>query len=753
MSGELRILPADGRWETLGRGTLSEPRGISPTWNVRGPDTLGFDIDLDPFRTTFELREFTPVEWIPDGDDPLWAGFVYDAPRTKQGLSVSCRGWQYHLDDDAHPSVYLHSTLGELRDTRTYPCSPTHLKVFVAAPQVVTDGGFVTLLFPKGTPLDAFNCVGVTLDQGPDPEGWATHFQLEGVEIGAGLTGNMQMFVRQHDAMETLVITGQQDVDFNDAIASSTGLPNIWDGFVFFPRDPSQPLPPKDTLVGQGGVHSPTGQNPPRRYWSIFIIRAGASVAEMGSDEGFQIRRFDLYRDAAYRHSFLHFSGLPIVESNLRAHHIFTEEAKRPPLLSRDLSRITTVTFNIPAFGAIREEATPGQLMTRADSYHRYRWGVDAQRRVYFEPQPAFPDLTVNTRDPGVDYKDTSHNSGAEVYNKVIVTGSSGSGEPLRVVRFSSSLPDGDLIVPANITSPNPSMDVDKAGWVKTATTPIDVTQLFQDTVTYYSPPGSLLLQWTAGSGQRSEVAHRLTGEFLAGLTYTARVYMQTNIASIVPATLFTAWMRLGNFQVTSPDYREEDFTQRNLVIPAGSTVASTFTPFDVTWTPVRDSATVDFQFGWFVGPVPAPGTVMKVWLDDLLILQGSSSMPDRRGFLRSKTLEVGAPTDTVAMADLGDLWLKQHLRPPFKGSLDITAPVVSETTTGRRLNPREVASRAGELIRLADVIDPYTGSKGRDAIMASGNAAGRMSASVALDDDRASFEALMARMAVVQGR
>jgi hypothetical protein len=80
-----------------------------------------------------------------------------------------------------------------------------------------------------------------------------------------------------------------------------------------------------------------------------------------------------------------------------------------------------------------------------------------------------------------------------------------------------------------------------------------------------------------------------------------------------------------------------------------------------------------------------------------------------------------------------------------------VDADVVRDQLSGRLVRPVELASRQGELIRLADVDDPYTGARGRDAIMVNGSLQGE-AAQIALDDDRGSFEALMARLDVVQG-
>lgn len=717
---DLRIQPVDGQWQTLGRGTLihSAPRGIAPSWNVRGPDALSFDLDVDPVRSSIELREFTPVEYHPDGDDPIWSGFVYDSPRSRTGLSVSCRGWQYAGDHDAHASMYVHGALSELKDTRGYSADPTQLGTFVTPPQVITDGGFVTLVWPKGVPIDPTNCVGVTLDQGPDPDGWATDYDLEGVGIATGITSNLNMIVRCHDNMDKFIAAqgAASGTDYHDPVNAVGSYP----------------------AGGWGGTQS-IGNHPPRRYWSIILQRNAAApvITVNASDWGFQIKVFNLYRDPAYRNASLSASAL-------RADHVFTREAARVPQWSTDTSRISTVSFVIPAMGAVREDQTPNEMLARADSYHRFKYGVDALARVYFEPQPAVPDLIVNTRDPGVDYKDTSHNSGAEVYNKVIVTGTSGSGEPLRVVRASASLPTADRIPAVGITIPNASADVDDAWWLKTGSAPVDASTLTRDTTVFQSAPASVRIDAPGSSGTLFEWYQKVAGTFRAGLLYETTVWIRTQLAGQAGKYLTLSFGSFGYDNATV-----------SIPTDSGYWSATAWQPITVQWTPKFDVVSttdpLDTQAVQVrVGALTGIATATSTWVDDLAITQGVASMPDRRGFMKSKTLEVQAPTDPAAMTLLGDVWLNQHLRPPFKGTLDLSAAVVK--AGGRRLHPREVAARAGDLIRLADVVDPYTGAKGRDAIMASGSASERSSASIALDDDRSSFEALMSRMQVVQG-
>lgn len=699
MSEIIRIEPLDGTWQTLGRGTLlrAEPKGIAPTWSVRGPDTLGFDLSVDAIRSTIELREFTPVEYFNGGDEPLWSGFIFDAPRRSAGgdtgVSVSCQGWQHHLEDDSHASVYVHRALSDWADTRGYPSDPTQLVRFVSPPSVTSEGGYILLQFPKGTPVALSDIVGVTIDQGADSAAWATSFDLTVDAIGTGLTSNFKLYVRLSDGIETITASGTFLVDRHDAVSAATSIVP-WGGSL-------------------GGA---------RRYITIMFVRdAGADIPSMATDEGVRITKMILYRQSAYRAS---------TESTLSAHQVFAAEATHAPLLSTDTSMIETASFNIPSLGAYKEDATPLDMMTRADSYHRYRWGVDARRRVFFGPQPATPQMVVNTRDAGVDYKDASHNSGADVYNKVIVTGTSGAGESLRIVRYSANLPGADYLDAFGITVPNGSFTVDTSGWGLVLGATSTVTR---DTGVFNTTPASGRFNWGTES---ASFALSITGTFKAGTTY--RVLGNLRGTSSSKSVLQFGDFTTGDTNFAGIKYKKAYFYTLDL---------STFGGFSEHWSPDVDTSSVSvvlYHFGSAASQI--------TYLDDVTITQGFATMPDRRGFTRSKSLEVQAPTDETTMEILGDLFLEAHRRPPFKGSLDLTSSAAADVLTGRRLTPHEVASRTGELIRLADVIDPYTGERGRDAIMASATGGnGGDTASISLDSDRTSFEALMSRMAVVQ--
>lgn len=706
MAEHVLVQPLDGTWQTLGVGALrgAEVFNPTPTWNVGGPDTFACDVEMDSRLSAFEVREFTPLEYKADGGDISWSGRVTDTPRTERGMQIVAEGWQHHPDDDSSAFAYVHDNKADWKDSRSY--AKADLTRFKSAPQVHADGGSVSLVFAKGSSIDQFDLVGVTIDQGPDSDAWAVSYDVMGTEIGTTglLAGSFDFYVRSHDAMtEMFAGGGTPGFDYHDAVTAAGAIP----------------------AAGWGGTLDPAGTSGPRRYISLFYQRAGANTV-MGTEEGIRLDKIILYNKAAYR------IGGGLNRSGLKASQVVKAEYAKCPLLSKDQSQIVDTAFEIKALGALHEKATPNEASNRANSFHRYRKGIDHLRRPFFKPQPAVPELVVNTRDDGVDYKDASHNSGADIYNKVIVIGDDGSGDPLEIVRYSAQLPGATFLIPAGITIPNPSFTVDTSGWTRI----LGAGTLTRDTSVFNSSPASGRINQTATDTSTWETT--LSGTFLAGFTYKARIMARGNSGNqaFARAALFfgaygTDWVQGSTFGYSTP------------VDPLN------FQAFEVAWTPKNDIVNPTFRIR---NTSTSTGGASVGFIDDLVVTQAVSSVPDRRGFVRSTELSVQAPTDPASMTMLGDLFLQFHARPPFKGSLTLDGVVVKELTTGRKLRPVEVARRTGELIRLADIIDPYTGTKGRDALMVTASKQAAV-VNLALDEDRGSFEALLSRMSVAQGR
>lgn len=133
----------------------------------------------------------------------------------------------------------------------------------------------------------------------------------------------------------------------------------------------------------------------------------------------------------------------------------------------------------------------------------------------------------------------------------------------------------------------------------------------------------------------------------------------------------------------------------------------------------------------------------------------GISTRIGRRGFQRTKVLDVSFALTTSAAEQLGDLFLRAHARTPFKGTVKLTGRgAARDPKTGTPLPVDALLEMTGEMIRFMDRVDPDTGAVGRDARIAEVSVdPDTEEATVTLDNSRAGFDALLARLDVVLGQ
>lgn len=132
-----------------------------------------------------------------------------------------------------------------------------------------------------------------------------------------------------------------------------------------------------------------------------------------------------------------------------------------------------------------------------------------------------------------------------------------------------------------------------------------------------------------------------------------------------------------------------------------------------------------------------------------------ASSLLTRHGFTRTAVLNVGAAITTTAAQQLGDIWLAEKAAPPLKGSVTVTGQGGARRAVGGApVAPHELLLDYGELLRLSNVVNPTTGAWGREGrIVSVSYAHDSGQATLQLDNDRGRFEALLARLGVVQGQ
>src|SRR5574343_514041 len=123
----IRMRGLNGKWSPLGvdieRGIRAE--GLTLTSNEWGSKTATFELKRDADRAWPDLFAFTPID-IEIGGKLVWTGRTIGAPKRRGGedvISISCEGWQAHLDDDMFEKKWVHTDLGQYINARQQPGS------------------------------------------------------------------------------------------------------------------------------------------------------------------------------------------------------------------------------------------------------------------------------------------------------------------------------------------------------------------------------------------------------------------------------------------------------------------------------------------------------------------------------------------------------------------------------------------------------------------------------------------------------
>ncbi len=132
----------------------------------------------------------------------------------------------------------------------------------------------------------------------------------------------------------------------------------------------------------------------------------------------------------------------------------------------------------------------------------------------------------------------------------------------------------------------------------------------------------------------------------------------------------------------------------------------------------------------------------------------GATTLADRRGFNHTRTMSAGAAITTAVGERIGDLYLRAHSTAPFAGSFRAVPGGVRHAGSATEPHPAWLLLATGELVRCMHRIDPDTGGFGRageiDTVTYTADA---LASDVALNENRAGLEALLARYQVVVGQ
>lgn len=448
-----------------------------------------------------------------------------------------------------------------------------------------------------------------------------------------------------------------------------------------------------------------------RRYVAVLLYHsAGATLT---ADIYLKIKSIKVFADAAWE------TGN---ESILKASDVVKDARDRATVfISSSDERIESTSFSLPEF-APSEHQTARAIINAANIYHDYLFQVDNQGRLVFEQKPSTPIFEAGNW-AGTEFTDASNNNGDEIYNRVLLTGEDAAGAPLLVERYATDV--AGSLFPHPISTPslsNPSFTTNTTGW--TATTNLTLSR---DTGSYDSSPASMLI--TPAAPYIGTVTAAFTGTFEAGLTY------QLKFKAVAASARYLA-VYFGEYNT---DYA---YTSASL-----STSWDTVT---LTWVPSSDcsSATVTlFNF-------PGTAGAAAFHVDTFELYQIAPTLVDKHGFRRTKVLQMSSPTTAAAATQIADTWLTNHYRSQLKGSIKVTAGGIRQVIGGGEVKPHQLLNQVGQLVRLTHRLDPDDGSRGRiGRIVAVKYVHNDPSATVELDNERQSFEALLSRYALIAGQ
>lgn len=713
----VRVQALDGTWETCGadraRGIF--PENVQLTSDQWGSKTASFQLRRDPKAVWPDIGAFAPVE-VEVGGRLVWSGRVNETPvrdSTDSVITVQCVGWQAHLDDDLFERIYVHTNLTEYKDARS-ALNATLGRVGTAAGMVQTEAGVLAVGWPKGAQLGgASGCyVGATLDLGPQSTAKRVVFTYE-KPAATGSSGIFSFICRASDSSDFANTTSSQDLSSTD-IAS----------------------------LASSGTVAATVTTPKRFIHFALSFTNGANVT-LGEDNTIKITSAQVFADSAYE------SGNASV---LKSDTVINDALNRATVLfDSDRSGITTGTFNIPEF-APSEPRTPRELWAAVDAFEDRYKKIDVVRRPIYKEKPNTPEVEVGAWS-GMEFEDSSSNSGEDIYSRVIITGSQPNGLPLRVFRTQAQQ-EGAASPKAQTISGNsgeigiygvdtPTFDnnsfaTDTTSWSKVSST------ITRDTSTFDSSPASGRWDSTGASDAlpaNAQLSTTLTGTFTVGKTYRA-------VFAVRPGT-FTG---SGPASFTMLFGSSSDYGKGSLYITSASASFSTVT---IDWTPQATvTGGVTLRFISHGSTINGAATTY-LWIDSCGVQIANTTLVERRGFLRTKQVATSFMLTEGAAQQIADKWLLGHRSSPFKGRAKLVGnAAIRDVKSGRAVPVEEMLLRTGELVRFGDRVDPDTGAAGRDGrVVEVQYNADADSIDMTIDNSRAGFEALLERLGVVLGQ
>ena len=348
---------------------------------------------------------------------------------------------------------------------------------------------------------------------------------------------------------------------------------------------------------------------------------------------------------------------------------------------------------------------TPREIMDEANAYHGWITRVDELGRLIFKPQPTVPLTTVGSAS-GYEFTDQATTSGDDIYSRVIVEAQGVSGDNTRVARSSAQLATSTALTTAGATT----LTADQAATIKLRTMTSDV----QSSYTHYDA--------------YVPTFPTLTGKFRAGVTYLITGSMQSKFAAGPPEGSLAFTVGDNGF-LTGTAVRSDTGAAVTVTISGNTATipntAGNLNPihFRLLYTPDMDqdasgqSVFISDIDTYVVGDYPSPPSGVTTGQLPFQIQILASTLAEARGIRRTFQLTAPGVQTVLTLAAIADAWLYTRLRAQFRGSIVCTGPTaIRQYATGDPVHPSRMLLQAGELIHLADRIDPDTGQLGRDA-------------------------------------
>jgi hypothetical protein len=388
------------------------------------------------------------------------------------------------------------------------------------------------------------------------------------------------------------------------------------------------------------------------------------------------------------------------------------------------------------------------ELADALNVYHRFIIKVGRDHELEFRPQETVPKYAL-TAAASRRFENASLTAGEEAYNRVEVVGTRANGDLMRIERVAAHQPWAVFETPDTVAVRNPSADVDLTGvsnisGITSAPTPT----LSRDTGTFDTAPASFLMSSEdVTTNLTSAMMFGMTGRFLRGRLYRLRIriWNETNAGQPIKgsfgsldrfdyASFSGVWGTAGTWQTATADW----IPQKDYEAGMGFTFFS-------------DEPVLRIE-----GPGSATaGIVPKSWrIDSIELTVGVASQLDRQNKLRTRIIEHSMPLNDDIGQSMGDAFLHSRARQQLRGSVDVGLGDIARYGTGELIHPRYLVEDTMELLHIPSLIDPDTGTQGRDGKMVSvsyDSATER--ASIAIDNQIDNFEVLMQRWDLFSSR